>query len=288
MEEELKLKQNLSIEIMRVTTKIIQLISQRVDKFIMYSTVEHPYEHISFLETHLKENESNPQILELLSKELPFGETQKIQLVYETKTIENKDPSQNTYKIKKINYAETDEEKIEGETKVIQELFPRNCVKSFEDKSKIDGMKLKLLENGVKLEADFANAIEQVGSIGMSEIFPVKLAENPLVDSSSIIKDNANVLNSQVFEFIKAKNISEIFIAGIATNNAISMSAMHLTELFPDIKIHIVSDAILGYGEFFENLESVTSSIENIDSICLLYTSPSPRDLSTSRMPSSA
>ena len=30
------------------------------------------------------------------------------------------------------------------------------------------------------------------------------------------------------------------------------------------------------------------ADLEHIDSICLLYTSPSPRDLSTSRMPSSA
>ena len=30
------------------------------------------------------------------------------------------------------------------------------------------------------------------------------------------------------------------------------------------------------------------NSMEYVNSICLLYTSPSPRDLSTSRMPSSA
>ena len=35
----------------------------------------------------------------------------------------------------------------------------------------------------------------------------------------------------------------------------------------------------------FEDYETVK---RNVDSNCLLYTSPSPRDLSTSRMPSSA
>ena len=41
-------------------------------------------------------------------------------------------------------------------------------------------------------------------------------------------------------------------------------------------------------GKFFSNTE--LKSIERIANIilCLLYTSPSPRDLSTSRMPSSA
>ena len=36
------------------------------------------------------------------------------------------------------------------------------------------------------------------------------------------------------------------------------------------------------------NLYPHLSAIENINYFCLLYTSPSPRDLSTSRMPSSA
>ena len=34
--------------------------------------------------------------------------------------------------------------------------------------------------------------------------------------------------------------------------------------------------------------DSVTSAKSDLDKVCLLYTSPSPRDLSTSRMPSSA
>ena len=44
-----------------------------------------------------------------------------------------------------------------------------------------------------------------------------------------------------------------------------------------------VDDLISGY-ELFANTEEV--EVDFI--ICLLYTSPSPRDLSTSRMPSSA
>ena len=42
----------------------------------------------------------------------------------------------------------------------------------------------------------------------------------------------------------------------------------------------------LGEPYFIENI--VQEALENPSCICLLYTSPSPRDLSTSRMPSSA
>ena len=51
----------------------------------------------------------------------------------------------------------------------------------------------------------------------------------------------------------------------------------------------------LGYDERDVEFERVISNIRDVDIeygidviFCLLYTSPSPRDLSTSRMPSSA
>ena len=43
-----------------------------------------------------------------------------------------------------------------------------------------------------------------------------------------------------------------------------------------------------GAGSFFQKLMKNDFGIEGTLSSCLLYTSPSPRDLSTSRMPSSA
>ena len=43
------------------------------------------------------------------------------------------------------------------------------------------------------------------------------------------------------------------------------------------------------YNEYRQNSwERMNKFSEKLDHICLLYTSPSPRDLSTSRMPSSA
>ena len=48
------------------------------------------------------------------------------------------------------------------------------------------------------------------------------------------------------------------------------------------IEHHLLSLAALGFEEIVINLGYLG------EQICLLYTSPSPRDLSTSRMPSSA
>ena len=39
---------------------------------------------------------------------------------------------------------------------------------------------------------------------------------------------------------------------------------------------------------FERSVQSATKPGKDVSSLCLLYTSPSPRDLSTSRMPSSA
>ena len=65
-------------------------------------------------------------------------------------------------------------------------------------------------------------------------------------------------------------------------------------SLLNDIKDE-EQDAFDNLPENFQESERATRMTEAIDeideaisSICLLYTSPSPRDLSTSRMPSSA
>ena len=52
-------------------------------------------------------------------------------------------------------------------------------------------------------------------------------------------------------------------------------------------EIESLADLIQATGEVIENL-SVSKLDTDEYKICLLYTSPSPRDLSTSRMPSSA
>ena len=57
----------------------------------------------------------------------------------------------------------------------------------------------------------------------------------------------------------------------------------HLT-----VDASIVDDGMLNEGVFFDGSSIAGWKAINESDICLLYTSPSPRDLSTSRMPSSA
>ena len=58
---------------------------------------------------------------------------------------------------------------------------------------------------------------------------------------------------------------------------------------YPNQKIVFVSRPYASaMFEEFENLEFISVDLNNTYKGCLLYTSPSPRDLSTSRMPSSA
>ena len=52
-------------------------------------------------------------------------------------------------------------------------------------------------------------------------------------------------------------------------------------------QLHATLTAILPDTAKFEGAELISCSADRADN-CLLYTSPSPRDLSTSRMPSSA
>ena len=47
-------------------------------------------------------------------------------------------------------------------------------------------------------------------------------------------------------------------------------------------------DSLLGLWKFNSVWKQGSDTEDSISSTCLLYTSPSPRDLSTSRMPSSA
>ena len=64
--------------------------------------------------------------------------------------------------------------------------------------------------------------------------------------------------------------------------------------IFVDFRVHFKVECFDGahFGEGFEHIFFLNSSIELVllqhSMSCLLYTSPSPRDLSTSRMPSSA
>ena len=64
--------------------------------------------------------------------------------------------------------------------------------------------------------------------------------------------------------------------SGKSEGSATDYVVHHLTNLKLDLTTMTLDPYATGFW------------VVHIDSICLLYTSPSPRDLSTSRMPSSA
>ena len=63
-----------------------------------------------------------------------------------------------------------------------------------------------------------------------------------------------------------------------------------VTDRTRDSEVDVVLNLTAGMGGdmVFGGVESPLPPIKGTDMACLLYTSPSPRDLSTSRMPSSA
>ena len=56
-------------------------------------------------------------------------------------------------------------------------------------------------------------------------------------------------------------------------------------EIYEKVVTHLIEE---GYATDVESADSIISGMSEQWFDCLLYTSPSPRDLSTSRMPSSA
>ena len=88
-------------------------------------------------------------------------------------------------------------------------------------------------------------------------------------------------------------------LAVVGAGNAGCISALHFNQYAPDLEIEIYHDSKntpierVGQGTVLNVTKLLFSSLNfdwsvNQIGACLLYTSPSPRDLSTSRMPSSA
>ena len=76
------------------------------------------------------------------------------------------------------------------------------------------------------------------------------------------------------------------FVAASSINGVVS------TKLLPNGSPEVVLDSgevvILGQGDFAQQGGEFFFSADALDVSCLLYTSPSPRDATLSRMPSSA
>ena len=108
---------------------------------------------------------------------------------------------------------------------------------------------------------------------------------NPGVDPAEEL--NKKTLD-KVESILKVKNPRLITVSRFdkrKNHEKIVMALRNLKQIYPDIVYMCV-----GYGEEEENIKKLVKELDLEAQVmfCLLYTSPSPRDLSTSRMPSSA
>ena len=169
----------------------------------------------------------------------------------------------------------TDDQKIDDELSMLGELAKRpeaNIVK---------------LPNISASVPQLCAVIEELQAAGYQvPNFPT----DPQTDDEKAIRTRyAKVLGSAVNPVLREGNSDRRApnaVKQYAKKNPHSMGAWT-----SDSKSHV---ATMGANDFRSNEKSVTIEtvgalkIELVDSACLLYTSPSPRDLSTSRMPSSA
>ena len=54
------------------------------------------------------------------------------------------------------------------------------------------------------------------------------------------------------------------------------------------VSVSLPNPTVVGFGRTSTWDTATPNPVDNINNVCLLYTSPSPRDTSSSRMPSSA
>ena len=86
------------------------------------------------------------------------------------------------------------------------------------------------------------------------------------------------------------KSTALSMVAGLnkITKGSIILDGTHVTNAGPDRAVVFQAPSLLPWLTAYENVELGVEKVYPDASNCLLYTSPSPRDLSTSRMPSSA
>ena len=113
-----------------------------------------------------------------------------------------------------------------------------------------------------------------IASVGITDFAQSELGDIVFIEVETI----GEILNkNEVFGTVEAvKTVSDLFIP-------VSGKVLEFNNALED-NPELVNDSPYGDGWI------VKIEIKNTDEIsdCLLYTSPSPRDLSTSRMPSSA
>ena len=119
-----------------------------------------------------------------------------------------------------------------------------------------------------------------------------KRIENIKNKNLELSKEEAHYLN----KVMRIKNGKQLFIANgegslwkaiKVKNDFLEIIQLKKPYLFQEQEIYLLGIAVVIPKSGFEDILKMCTEI-GIDYICLLYTSPSPRDLARSRMPSSA
>jgi len=70
--------------------------------------------------------------------------------------------------------------------------------------------------------------------------------ENPAVDSYSAFRDNDQAALTGLAGYLRAQQVAELDICGLATDYCVKFSALDAVEMLPDVKVRFIEDASRG------------------------------------------
>ncbi|AYD01491.1 bifunctional nicotinamidase/pyrazinamidase [Neorhizobium sp. NCHU2750] len=103
-----------------------------------------------------------------------------------------------------------------------QVMWPDHCVQGTSD-----------AEFHPDLETDGIDYVQQKG-------------ENPAVDSYSAFRDNDQAALTGLAGYLRAQQITELDVCGLATDYCVKFSALDARDMLPDVKVRFISDASRG------------------------------------------
>ncbi|SEH22725.1 bifunctional nicotinamidase/pyrazinamidase [Rhizobium sp. NFR12] len=83
--------------------------------------------------------------------------------------------------------------------------------------------------------------------------------ENPAVDSYSAFRDNDQAALTGLAGYLRAQQITELDVCGLATDYCVKFSALDAVEMLPDVKVRFIEDASRGITP-----EGVRAAIEEM------------------------
>ncbi|KKX34126.1 bifunctional nicotinamidase/pyrazinamidase [Rhizobium sp. LC145] len=70
--------------------------------------------------------------------------------------------------------------------------------------------------------------------------------ENPAIDSYSAFRDNDRAAVTGLANYLRAQQVTELDLCGLATDYCVKFSALDALEMLPDVKVRFIKDASRG------------------------------------------